>query len=75
MIEAVIYALITICVIALVIYLVLWVLQTVAGLALPPKVVQIIWIIFALVCVLILVRLLLSSGGGKLLTVLPLFVR
>lgn len=76
MIEAVIYALIYICVLALVIYLIIWVLQTVAGIGLPPKVIQIIWIIFALVCVLILVQLLLPRlGFGKLAaTVLPLLV-
>lgn len=74
MIEAVIYALIYICLLALVIYLIIWVLQTVAGIALPPKVVQIIWIIFALICILILVRLLLPHAGRILGGVLPLLV-
>ena len=73
MVEAVIYALIYICLLALVIYLIIWVLQTVAGLALPPKVIQIIWIIFALICILILVRLLLPHAG-KLVGMLPLLV-
>lgn len=74
MLEAVIYALIYICVLALVIYLVIWVLQTVAGVGLPPKVIQIIWIIFALVCLLILVRLLLPHMGKLASAVLPLLV-
>ncbi len=74
MIEAVIYALIYICLLALVIYLIIWVLQTVAGIALPPKVIQIIWIIFALICILILVRLLLPHSGRLLGGVLPLLV-
>lgn len=74
MLEGVITALIYICVLALVIYLVLWVLETVAGVGIPAKVVQIIWIVFALVAILILVRLLLP-GGGRLLGALatPLF--
>lgn len=74
MIEAVIYALIYICLLALVIYLIIWVLQTVAGIALPPKVIQIIWVIFALVCLLILVRLLLPHLGKLAGAVLPLLV-
>jgi hypothetical protein len=74
MIEAIIYALIYICLLALVIYLILWVLGTVAGVALPPKVIQIIWVIFALVCILILVRLLLPHAGIRLGGVLPLLV-
>ena len=71
MIEAIIYALIYICLLALVIYLIIWVLNTVAGIALPPKVIQIIWVIFALICILILVRLLLPHFG-KLVGMLPL---
>jgi hypothetical protein len=39
------------------------VLQTVVGIALPPKVVQIFWIIFALIVILLLARLLLPFGG------------
>ena len=66
MIEAIIYALIYICLLALVIYLILWVLGTVVGVALPPKVVQIIWVIFALVCILILVQLVLPRAGFHL---------
>jgi len=63
MLESVISLLIYVCVIALVIYLVIWVLQTVVGIALPPKVVQIFWIIFALIVILLLARLLLPFGG------------
>lgn len=74
MIEAVIYALIYICLLALVIYLVIWVLQTVAGIGLPAKVIQIVWIIFALICLLILVRLLLPHMGKLAAAVLPLLV-
>ena len=74
MIEAVIYSLIYICLLALVIFLVLWVIQTVAGISLPPKIVQIIWVVFVLVCLLILVRLLLPHFGKLAGAVLPLLV-
>jgi NADH:ubiquinone oxidoreductase subunit K len=51
MIEAVIYALIYIALLALVVYLVLWVTTDVLGLPLPPKVVTIIWVIVALIVI------------------------
>lgn len=74
MIEAAIYGLIYICLLALVIYLIIWVLQTVVGIALPAKVIQIIWVIFILVCVLILVQMVLPRAGFRLGAVLPLLV-
>jgi len=69
MIEAIITGLIYICLLAIAVYLIIWVLQTVAGVALPPKVVQIIWVVVVLIALLILVRILLGGGGfhlGKL---------
>jgi hypothetical protein len=67
MIESVIMLLIYVCVVALVIYLILWVVQSVLGVQLPGKVIQILWVIFALIVILLLARLVLSSGGiGKL---------
>lgn len=71
MIETIITTLIYICLLAVAIYLVIWVLQTVAGIELPPKVVQIIWVVFVLICVLLLVRLLLPHMG-RLSGLLPL---
>lgn len=65
MLESVITFLIYICVVALVIYLVIWVLRDVIGLPLPPKVIQILWVIFALIVLLFLVRLLLPGLSGK----------
>jgi hypothetical protein len=62
MLESVISLLIYVLVFAAIIYIVIWLLQTVAGVALPPKVVQILWIVFALVVILLLVRLLLPFG-------------
>lgn len=75
MLEAIIMLLIYICVIALVIYLVVWVLQTVVGIALPGKVIQILWVIFALICILLLARILLSGSGRlRLSEMLSMFV-
>lgn len=57
MVEAVIKFLVTICLIALCVFLVLWVLAAL-GVTLPPMVVKVIWIIVALIAVLFLVRML-----------------
>jgi hypothetical protein len=57
MIDAVIYALISICVIVLVVYLVIWVLGQI-GVPLPANVMRVIWVIVALLCVLVLWHLL-----------------
>lgn len=63
MLESVIMLLIYICVLALAVYLVIWVLETV-GIALPPRVVQIIWVIVALIVILLILRALLPGLGG-----------
>jgi hypothetical protein len=65
MLEAVITFLITVCVIALVVYLIIWVLGIV-GIVLPPKVIQILWVIFTLIVILFLVKLVLGGGGLSL---------
>lgn len=73
MLESVIMFLIYICVVAIVIYVVIWVLRDVLGLPLPAKVIQILWVIFALIVLLFLVRLLLGGHGrlfGDLASVL-----
>jgi uncharacterized protein with PQ loop repeat len=68
MLTSVISLLIYICVIALVIYLIIWVLRDVIGLALPAKVIQILWVIFALIVLLYLVQFVLGgSFHGPLL--------
>ena len=66
MIESVIYFLIAVCVLALVIYLVIYVLRDVLGLPIPPKVIQILWVIVALLVILWLVQLVLGGGGFRL---------
>lgn len=65
MIETIITLLIYVCLLALVVYLAIWVLGVV-GIALPPKVIQIIWVIVALVVLLLVVRVLLGGGGLRL---------
>jgi len=65
MLESVIMFLITVCVVAIVVYLVIWVLRDVLGLPLPAKVIQILWVVFALIVILFLVRLILPLAGGR----------
>lgn len=69
MIESALIVLLQAVVIAIVIYAILWVLQTIAGIALPPKVVQLIWIAYAIICLILIVRLLLPLrlAGAMLL--------
>lgn len=70
MIEGLITLLIYVCVLALVIYLVIWVLQSI-GVPLPAMVIKIMWIIVALVVLLLILRLVLPGlGQGKLLGML-----
>lgn len=66
MIESLIMLLIYICILALAIYLIMWVLNTIVGISLPAKVVQIVWVIFILIVVLWIARVLLSGGGMSL---------
>jgi hypothetical protein len=63
MVTSVISFLIAVCILVLVIYLVLWVLTKVLELPIPAKVVQILWVIVALIVILWLVQLLAGSGG------------
>jgi hypothetical protein len=64
MLPAVITFLIYVCVLALVIYLVLWVLRDVLGLPIPERVIQILWVIVALIVILWLVQMVLGSSGS-----------
>lgn len=64
MLASVINFLICICVIAIVIYLVIYVLRDVIGLPIPAKVIQLIWVIVALIAILWLVQMVVGGGGG-----------
>lgn len=62
MIESIITLLIYLCVLALVVYVVFWVLDTV-GIALPEQIKRIIWVIVALIALLLILRVLLPRLG------------
>jgi hypothetical protein len=64
MITSVIMLLIYVCVVALVFYLIIWVLRDVVGLPIPEKVIQILWVIFALIVILWVVQFVLGHGGA-----------
>lgn len=64
MLATVITFLIYICILALIVYLVIWVLRDVVGLPIPPKVIQILWVIIALIVILWLVQLVTGAGGS-----------
>jgi hypothetical protein len=64
MLAAVITFLIYVCILALVVYLIIWVLRDVIGLPIPPKVIQILWVIIALIVILWLVQMVLGAGGS-----------
>jgi hypothetical protein len=64
MLPAVITFLIYICVLAIVIYLVIWVLRDVIGLPIPERVIQLLWVIVALLVILWLVQMVLGGGGA-----------
>lgn len=66
MLASVITFLIYICLLAIVIYLVIWVLRDIVGLPIPEKVIQLLWVIVALVAILWLVQMVLGGGSFKL---------
>jgi hypothetical protein len=61
MVAAAITFLIYVCVLAMVIYLIIWVLRDIVGLPIPDKVIQLIWVIVALVAILWLVQMVLPA--------------
>jgi hypothetical protein len=65
MIEGIIQLLIYVCVLALVVYLIIWVLGII-GVPIPDKVIQIVWVIVALVVILMVLRVVLPHLGVKL---------
>lgn len=65
MLASVITFLIYVCVLALVIYLIIWVLRDIVGLPIPAKVIQILWVIVALIVILWLVQMVLGGGGFR----------
>jgi len=64
MLASVITFLIYICLLAIVIYLVIWVLRDILGLPIPERVIQILWVIVALIAILMLVQMVLGGGNS-----------
>ena len=64
MLVSVIVFLIYLCLLALVIYLVIWIVRDVIGVPIPQKVIQILWVIVALIVILWLVQLITAGGGS-----------
>lgn len=62
MLTALITFLIYLCVLALVIYLVIWIVRDVLGVPIPGKVIQILWAIVALLAILWLAQMFLGGG-------------
>src|SRR6187402_2220652 len=65
MLTTVITALIYLCIFAIVVYLVIYVLGVI-GVPIPPKVIQLVWVIVALIAILWLVNMVVGGGGLKL---------
>lgn len=63
MLASVITFLIYICILAIIIYLVIFVLRDVIGLPIPAKVIQLLWVIVALIVILWLVQMVIGGGG------------
>ena len=66
MLASVITFLIYLCILALVLYLVIWVVRDVIGVPIPAKVIQLLWVIVALIVILWLVQMVLGGGGLRL---------
>lgn len=64
MLASVIYFLISLCLLAIVFYVVIWILRDVIGLPIPEKVIQLLWVIVALIAILWLVQLVTGGSGG-----------
>ena len=67
MLASVVTFLIYLCILAIVIYLIIWVVQDVIGLPIPGKVIQLLWVIVALIAILWLVQMVLPGAGLHLL--------
>jgi hypothetical protein len=62
-IVSILWALVSLCIIVAVIYLVFWVLGKL-GIVIPDKIVTIIWVILVLLAIIFLVQHFFYGGGG-----------
>ena len=65
MIESIVMGLIYVVLVAIAVYLILWVMEQI-GVSLPPQVLKLLWVIVALVVVLVLVRTVLPAAGIRI---------
>lgn len=65
MIESVIMMLIYLCLLAVAVYLVIWVLGEI-GIAIPAQVMKILWVIVVLVALLMVIRTVLPAMGVRI---------
>lgn len=65
MLASVITFLIYLCLLAIVVYVIIWVLGII-GVPLPEKVIQLLWVIVGLIAILWLVQIVLGGGGPGL---------
>ena len=63
MLTSIITFLIYLCILALVMYLVIWVIRDVIGVPIPAMVIQLLWVIVALIVILWLVQMVTGAGG------------
>ena len=63
MLESVIVLLIYLCVLAIVFYIILWVLGEI-GIVIPPQILKLLWVILVLVAILMIARALLPHAGS-----------
>lgn len=63
--EAIIRGLISLCLLVLAVFVVIWVIGAL-GIGIPPQVLKIIWIIVALIAILMIYRALKGSGANWL---------
>ena len=65
MLASVITFLIYLCLLAIVIYVVIWVVRDVIGIPIPERVIQLLWVIVALIVILWLVQLIAGGPAGS----------
>lgn len=65
MIESIIMMLIYLCLLAICVYLVLWVLEQI-GIVIPAHVMKLLWVIVVLIVILMVVRTILPAAGIRL---------
>jgi hypothetical protein len=61
---AILWMLVYAAIIAIAIYIVLWALESVIGIGLPGRVIQLIWVVFAIIVIIMVLQILLGLGGG-----------